>query len=119
MNTVKEVAIGDDVYQQKFEVEEENNCIVLLEITDVSKGEIVVYKFNLIDINPMKVEFETSGDEVQVNLTTMGGNDLIEVIENGETDDFDDEISIWANDVEEARDISKAIEYLVGICSEK
>lgn len=115
-NTIQEVATGDDIYRQKFEVDEENNCIVLLEITDVSKAEIIVYKFNLIDINPMKVEFETSGDEVQVNLTTMGGNDLIEVIENGETDDFEDAISLRAGSIEQARDIETALKHLIDLC---
>jgi hypothetical protein len=118
-SAVKEVVIGEDAYKQELNTDPQNNCLVNLKVTDVSEGENLLYKFNCIDMNIHKTSFDTDGNEVFVELETIGGNDLIEVIEDGVTDDFENELSIRATDIEEARKIEMALEHLINICSEE
>lgn len=117
--TIKEVVIGEDAYKQELTTDPQNKCLVNMKVTDVSEGETLLYKFNCIDMNIHKTSFDTDGNEVFVELETIGGNDLIEVIEDGVTDDFENDLSIRATDIEEARKIEMALEHLITICSEE
>ncbi len=118
-STIKDVVIGGDAYKQKYRANDGNNCLAEIEIIDVSEGETIVYKFNFIDINVHKIAFDTKGEEVFVHIETVGGNDLIELIEDGITDDFKDELEIRANGIEEARKIEMALKHLTNLCTQE
>ena len=118
-NTIKDVVIGEDAYKQKYSANDENTCLAEIEVIDVSEGETIIYKFNYVDINVHKIAFDTKGEEVLLHLETIGGNDLIEIIEDGVTDDFDDEIEIRATGIEEARKIEMALKHLTKLCTQE
>lgn len=117
-SAIGEVVIGEDAYNQKILSEEGNRCVVNYEVTDVSEGETIIYKFNLTDINVHKVKFFTDDKEVFISLQTVGENELIEEIIDGTTEGFENEIEIRAAGIEEARKIEKAIIHLINQCSE-
>ncbi len=112
-----EVVIGEDAYKQKITAGEEDDCLINYEITDVSEGETAIYKFNLIDINVHKTKFFADDNEIFISLETVGENDLIEEIIEGTTEGFENEISLRASGIEEARKIEKALIHLINICS--
>ena len=56
------------------------------------------------------------GKIVEINLETAGGRELIKPYENGEVEDFEDEFTIYADDVLKAKKILAAFGALSKAC---
>ena len=65
--------------------------------------------FNLADINANSLQFDISGTNFSLELETRRKQKLIQVLENGVADGFDDELEIFTNNVEEARDLRNVL----------
>ena len=113
---VQEVVIDDDRYEQSFEFREGNPCLGLF--ASVDDDDEMVYEWNFTDLDRREIEFDTKGDEIIINVETSGSRKLIEVLENGETDDFENEFEIRANNIEEARAIVAGFKEMILFCKD-
>ena len=78
-----------------------------------------IYLFNLKDVDENKIQFETDGGEALVTIQIKGGNELVQVYENGESDDFTDQFQIKTKDIEQARKLQTALRMLAEDCNNK
>ncbi len=96
-------------YRQTFSYDADNHLLISVSITDSKKGEEVVRSVNAIDLNPFLVKFEPGKELVEISAGTNGGKDLIKVVEDGEVQNYDDELVFYASGIEEARKLSDAL----------
>jgi len=117
LSAVADVVVETDTYQQSIE-KGSSECLLKYNLTDVSDDTQYVYEFNLKDVDVNKIHFETDGGEALVTIQIKGGNDLIQVYENGEADDFTDEFQMKAKDIEQARKLETALKMMTESCME-
>ena len=117
LSAVADVVVETDTYQQSLE-KGSSECLLKYNLTDVSDDTQYVYEFNLKDVDVNKIHFETDGGEALVTIQIKGGNDLIQVYENGEADDFTDEFQMKAKDIEQARKLETALKMMTESCME-
>ncbi len=116
---IDQVVINTDTYLQKLDKDEKDNCLMHFHSTDVSEDTKYDYDFNLKDIDPYKIQFNTRGNEVFLTMQVKGGNDLVKKFENGEVDKFTDGFEIRAKDIEQARKLETALRMITESCGEK
>ena len=116
---IDQVVINTDTYLQKMEKDEKDNCLMHFHSTDVSDDTKYDYDFNLKDIDPYKIQFDTRGNEVFLTMQVKGGNDLVKKYENGEVDKYTDGFEIRAKDIEQARKLETALRMITESCGEK
>ncbi|MEM1137144.1 MAG: hypothetical protein AAGI07_15000 [Bacteroidota bacterium] len=107
VQTIGNVVINDDTYEQQFTFDSKNNNIVSYEINDVSKGETFQYVVNGADFNMHKIDFETKGNQVFVSFETKGSSKLIAYYKNGEQGNYVSGFDIKVASIEEARSLVK------------
>ncbi|SHI88355.1 hypothetical protein SAMN05444280_107102 [Tangfeifania diversioriginum] len=117
LSAVADVVVETDTYQQSLE-KGSSECLLKYNLTDVSDDTRYVYEFNLKDVDVNKIHFETDGAEALVTIQIKGENDLVQVYENGEADDFTDEFQIKAKDLEQARKLETAFKMMTESCME-
>lgn len=103
---VKNVDQGKVNILQKLEFNDEQLYrLVLVRETVDQKGrsELEEWRFNLADIDPRLVRWESSRSSITVHLKVKGGDDLIQFFENGEVKGYEDEVEILAVDIDNAR----------------
>lgn len=115
LEEVEQVVIETDTYLQS--IEKNSECLMKYNMTDVSKDTRYEYEFNLKDVDPYKIQFNTKGSEAFVILEIKGGNDLIKTIENGEVDKYSAGLQVKAKDVEQARKLETALKMMTDVCS--
>ena len=112
---------GGDSYNQKLVALEDfpaNFRLIQTEITSKSSEE-KQYIFNLADININSLKFNISGSNFSLDFETNRKQKVIKVLENGVPDGFDDEIEIFTNNVEEARDLKNILTLAVPLAKDK
>jgi hypothetical protein len=117
LSSVGDVVVETDTYQQSLE-KGSSECLMIYNLTDVSDDTQYIYEFNLKDVDVNKIQFGTNKGEALVTIQIKGGNDLVQVYENGEADDFTDEFQIKAKDIEQARKLETALKMLTTACAE-
>jgi hypothetical protein len=65
--------------------------------------------FNLADININSMKFNISGSDFSLEFETNRKQKVVKIQENGVPEGFDDEIKIFTNNVEEARDLKNIL----------
>ena len=113
---IGKVVVDDESFAQSYTINEDGDCLAIIEIEDVDKGETMSYSFNWADINPKKIDFNTKGDELFLTAEVNGRKELIQVKENGETDDYEKEVEIRCADIESARALAAAWKFLAEHC---
>lgn len=105
-STIKKVTINTLTYEQSLEIQDDN--ILLFKSTEVTpkSSKSKVYEFNMKDINPANLNFNTSGTTVFVTLNTNYSEKIIKYYEDGAIKNYQNTIDIQATDIEEARLIS-------------
>ncbi|WNM17859.1 hypothetical protein [Flavobacterium capsici] len=105
-STIKKVTINTLTYEQSLEIQDNN--ILLFKSTEVTpkNSKSKVYEFNMKDINPANLNFNTSGTTVFVTLNTNYSEKIIKYYEDGAIKNYQNTIDIQATDIEEARLIS-------------
>lgn len=86
-------------------------------ITSKSSKEIQ-YVFNIADININSLKFKISGSSFSLGFQTKRKQKLIKVSENGVPSGFKNEIEVFANNVEEARDLKSILTKAVPLAEE-
>ena len=109
------VEVNDKTYEQKITFEENNNASVfdLIEVSTKSSKQ-KTYAFNLSDINPASVKMLTSGKNVTVIANTYYLEKIIQYYEDGEIENYQNEIEIQANSIENARRITTLLKKVSG-----
>ena len=75
-----------------------------------------VYEFTASDIDEGNSELSAEGKLVKIDLETTGNKELIKPYENGEVEDFTDELTIYSDDVRLAKKILAAFGALSKAC---
>ncbi|MGM0620427.1 MAG: hypothetical protein ACQETJ_05225, partial [Bacteroidota bacterium] len=115
LSAVGDVVVETDSYLQSVE-HGNSECLMIYHLTDVSDDTQYDYQFNLKDVDVNKIQFETKKGEALVTIHIKGGNDLVQVYENGEADNFTDEFQIKAKDIEQARKLETALKMMTEAC---
>ena len=109
---ISKVESAKSTYSQKWAFDQEVPYRVHLTIieTDKKKGktETMEYRFNLADLDENLVREETSRDLKSITAGTGGKQNMVEVLKDGEQENYDDEVSIYVSDSQEA-DVLKAM----------
>lgn len=82
-------------------------------------SEEMQYIFNIADININALKFNISGSSFSLDLQTKRKQKLIKVLKNGAPDGFEDEIEIFTNNVEEARDMKNILTKAVPLAQDE
>jgi len=109
-------AKDDDVqWEQKFDRGNKAYLAVLNAESSNDKGEQqkFSYGFDLRDINPLGINLKVSGKSLSIEIPTREGENYFEANSQSEGKTFTDEILIYADDIEIARQIVNALSYLV------
>lgn len=106
---------SDDEVSQSFEKTNKPYLAKLSKEYTDSKGEShsETSVINLSDLDPKKIDLDVSGKDLTIELNIKEGKKYIECIEDGEKEAYDDELEIYAGDLEQARNIILAFESLV------
>lgn len=111
---VQNIDYGDESVEQSVE----GNCLLKFNRTetDAKSTSKLTAEFNLIDINSNLIDYDVASDRMFVEFSTKESLDLLKTYENDEFDKYDDELKIFAENVEVARRIKAALEDLIKIC---
>ena len=110
---------SDKKQDQILEIEDEGTCklsFTRLETDDDGQRNEYIYEFTASDIHPGNSKLTVKGKLIEINLGTDGGDKLIKPYKNGEVIDFDNEFSIYADDVVHAKKILAAYAALSEAC---
>lgn len=80
-----------------------------VETDQKGKKDTYTYEFNLSDIDPYAVREHTQKDKISTVLAVRGKQKLVKVYKNEEVQPYANEVSILAQDIENARAISEAM----------
>jgi hypothetical protein len=88
---------------------------VSLESVQSSGGKIQssLFEFNLNDISPNLINFAVEGPKLVIRLKSVRGIRLIKVFINGQLSMYSNELEIYADNVDQARDISNILKKAV------
>ena len=113
---VGEITVGEERFSQSIEAQSDGPCTLSYQIVDGDEGDEFVYEWNMTDLNESSISLNTKGNAVFASVETIGRRDLIEVMENGEVDDYEKQLDIRAAGIEEAREIIAALKQLASLC---
>lgn len=114
LSRVKDVTVNEDNYEQVLRLQGSDLPILEFE-TRIPKGktdELKLSTFNLADVGE-PVKFSIRGDKVQVNLRTKGNLKYIGQVIDGEPGNYVNSMDILMEDVEQARDLAKLLDYCI------
>ena len=118
-DNIEEVAVNDDVFQQKLSIQENESSgfgfILNYEVEEVSESEINTYRWNMADIDPNEIAYDIDKTLVQVVLPVDDGRNLVQHWENGGMEGFEDEVKIYVNSLEDAKNLVNAFRHFAGI----
>ncbi|MEQ6166727.1 hypothetical protein AAOE16_05985 [Ekhidna sp. MALMAid0563] len=111
---VQNIDYGDESFEQSVE----GDCLMKFARieSDEKSTEKLTAEFNLIDVNGNLIDYDVSSGKMYVEFTTKESLDLIKTYENDEFDGYDDELKIYAENVEVARRIKAVLEDLIKVC---
>ncbi|MAZ71984.1 MAG: hypothetical protein CMC70_02445 [Flavobacteriaceae bacterium] len=111
-NELKKVESGKYEYSQKISVSQPG--VVSLEINETALKDgdtkTLNYQFNLADIDINTVRTITEKDVINVQVFAGKKQDLLKLTENGEKISYENEIFLYASDIENGRAIEELIE---------
>lgn len=119
---VKEVREGDDTYSQTLELVEAGDLekfkFTKLEIDEKGSTEYI-YEVNFTDLNERNIDFDVSSRSISVKIETNFKEKIIKNYKDGEIQNYEDEFTIHANNIEESRNIIKALVDIVTLTKAK
>ncbi|MDZ7716580.1 MAG: hypothetical protein U5J95_10240 [Balneolaceae bacterium] len=110
-----------DAYNQKMVALDDFPAHMRFIQTEISSksSEEMQYIFNLADLNVNSLQFNISGSNFSLELETRRKQKLIQVFENGVPNGFVDEMEIFTNNVEEARDLRNILTKAIPLAEEE
>lgn len=119
---VKEVREGGDTYSQRLMLVEEGKLdkfkFTKVEIDEKGSTELI-YELNFADLNERNIDFDVSSRSISVKLETNFKEKIIKYYKNGEIQNYEDEFIIHTNNVEESRNLIRALVDIVTISKGK
>jgi len=116
VNNINDVEKQDLTYEQSLEQVDPDNPYKLKytkrEIDDKG-GDEEIFEFNLSDLSLQSVEFDISGDDLEIVVESLYGEKVIKYYKNGEIGNYEDELSFIFNDINKARGIKMALKELI------
>ena len=117
-----EVREGDDTYSQSLSLVNTSDLSKFkyskVEIDEKGSTEYI-YEVNFADLNERNIDFDISGRSISVVVETNFKEKIIKAYKDGEIQNYEDEFTIHANDVEEARNIIRALVDIVTLSKGK
>lgn len=122
IGAVKEVREGDDTYSQSLSLVEDGNLekfkFTKIEIDEKGSTEHI-YELNFADLNERNIDFDISGRSISVVVETNFKEKIIKFYKDGEIQNYEDEFTIHANNVEESRNLIRALVDIVTLSKGK
>ncbi|MDW3211317.1 MAG: hypothetical protein R8N23_15685 [Reichenbachiella sp.] len=119
---VKEVREGDDTYSQSLSLVEEGDLkkfkFTKIEIDEKGSSEHI-YEVNFADLNERNIDFDISGRSISVVVETNFKEKIIKFYKDGEIQNYEDEFTIHANNVEESRNLIRGLVDIVTMSKKK
>ncbi|WP_420579891.1 hypothetical protein [Reichenbachiella sp.] len=119
---VKEVREGGDTYSQNLTLVEDGDLkkfkFTKIEIDEKGSTELI-YELNFADLNERNIDFDISGRSISVVVETNFKEKIIKYYKDGEIQNYEDEFTIHANNVEESRNLIKALVDIVTLSKGK
>jgi len=113
---IGKVETSKDTYEQSFSYEEAKPWKVKVTVTEVDKKgreEAHEYYFNLSDLDKHTIKINSNKNEQTVKLGIDNRQDFIRYVEDGEPQNYTDELEIWATDIDNARKLEEALEAVI------
>ncbi len=116
-----EMTVGSDIYEYRFNTVDGNDCKLKIEelLTD-KKGstESRYWIFYLSDLDPAAMNFKPSGKSVSLTLETRKSQKFISYYEEGEFDEYTEEIELTMSEVDLSRNFIDAMKENSSGCAE-
>jgi hypothetical protein len=117
---IYEVQVGKDNYQQQLDFDTQEPFRLHFTRTEIDKKgreEVTEYFWNLGHVEARQIRWEDGKDQIRVILD-MGSKDYIKVVEDGEVDGFESDLSILALDIDNARAMVDLLKEIVPAAQE-
>ncbi len=122
LNTINDSGAGQQAIKQTLALVEPQNVnkfkLVQIESKGSSSNELT-FEFNLSDINPISVDFETKGKQIFVHLETNFKAKIINAYKDGKIQPFVNELEVAMPDIETARNTISALQKSIRILKSK
>ncbi len=120
-NYTGDMQIGNDSYRYEFSSVEGNDCKMKIEefLTD-KKGSIEsrYWEFYLSDIDPAAMKFNSKKKSIIIEMETKNSQKFISYYEEGEFDEYTEEIELTMNEVDLARSFIDDFRENISQCKE-
>jgi len=116
---IPHVEVPGEVHEQKLEMADGEPCklrFTRVEKEDDGDSDEFVFEFMPQDIDSGKSKLSAEGELLEITLVTVGNQKLIKPFENGEEENFDDDFTIYADDVLLAKKLMAAFGALSNAC---
>jgi hypothetical protein len=112
--SIQDVETARVIYEQSFDFDEKQPWKVVFTLTETNtksdRSTTHEYFFNLGDLDKNSIKIKSSKQDQEVELNTRRNNDFVKHVEDGEQQSYEDELTIWGQDIDNARAIKMAIE---------
>lgn len=118
---VTDFNLGDDAYQVSLKSQTDDELIYDYSITkkDNRGSSTTVYTFNLADLDPYSVKLNVRGKSIEVQAGTERDQRFVSILEDGEMENYDDELKFVLGDVESARDLAEVLRMVIPEAKER
>jgi hypothetical protein len=117
---VKNVDLGTESFKQTLIKNEKPGRLKFTQVEAGSKASTEeIITFNLADINPNTIHYKISGNKFAIQLETLREERYISVRKNGEVKPYVNDLLIYTNSVDEARDLKTVIAMVIPLAIEK
>ncbi len=117
---VIKVGDGTKTYDQTLKEQAFPGSFKLFQIeSDGKTAKQVEYFFNIADINPNSVVFKISGNSFGVEFSMMDRLKSIGTVRDGQTKPYEDNLVVFTNGVDDARDIRNVITAMIPLAQAK
>lgn len=116
---ITDVAIDDDRYEQSWAAADEHPNRFRFTVTSSGRSATTeVFQWNMADIHPPSIALNIKGKEVLVEMGTAARARYIRVEEDGEVQNYQDDLVIHCAEVDEAQLLSYALREMVPLAKE-
>ncbi|MCZ8071034.1 MAG: hypothetical protein ACK5SJ_15645 [Bacteroidota bacterium] len=114
------VALGNKSISQSLKPDSYVGSYTLMQIENDGKtSQQEEFTFNIADINPNTINFKVNGNRFGVGFEMMQRLKTVKVIRDGKPRAFNDEVLVYTNNVDEARDIKTVLEMALPLAATK
>lgn len=118
---VTDFTLGDDAYQVSLKSQTDDELIYDYSMTkkDNRGSSTSIFTFNLADLDPYSVKLNVRGKSIEVQASTERDQRFVTILEDGEMENYDDELSFVLGDVESARDLAEVLRMVIPEAKER